>query len=536
MAYQDPNIPVLKFCGATVLSFNSTLGVGATESSMSVDLIEDCEDGDSFFADVGAPAHFQAGDFSFSGIITNLTKTQGRSGKTINVKMSDPRQLLQNCIIIIDSYLGEPIYAPNYFNVYAYYESTVINGDCSFFGTSLSDERGMPYKKIVDALSNMNPVISSPTDYDFYIDFDSLRNSGVDQLPEFYRVPGPSITILELLQNICDALGLDFYVNLDDNVISFSFIDLRDPSPDSFAAITNSYNGKATDISYGQELRNEHTKTVIFGEKVHYLAGVSIFDFYFGEEEYNGIMYPIYPIGYDVCGFWINKKITNLNITLDKPLPNNGPYTISELDIRCAMASYKAWTDRTFSSETPGTFNEAIRKNWPESINTNAAMLKNGEEAANGLGATAAAANRSTTDRAQNPAKDKTTLSLPSIDRDLNKIWSFIKNLGDTFYGKQFICPLNETICVHLTNNYGEKIFSSLPTNAGGWVEPGYPILGLKEPELSFFRTEDDRLGGFAFFNAVPTPSGSGNQESTQNYGDKPENKDSNYVAGGGTT
>jgi|LakMenEpi03Aug12_release.lakeMendotaPanAssembly.Ray.scaffolds.fasta_scaffold09169_4 hypothetical protein len=527
MPYQDNGIVKLNFCGATVLSFNSTLGLGSQESSISIDLIEDCENGDNFYADVGAPAYFQAGVFKFGGVITSTSKTQGRSGKTINVKMSDPRQLLQNSVLIIDSYLGAPIRTTNYFNVYAFFESTVANGNCGLFGAAYSDERGMPYAKILQALTSMNPTICSPTGYNFSVDFSSLYSSGAGNLPEFFKVPGPSITILDFIQNICDTLGLEFYVNLVNNWITFGFIDLKNP-PNSFSAITDAYNGRATDISYGQELRNEVTKTVIFGEKVHYLSGISVFDFYFGEEEYNGEMYPIYPAGRDECGFWIYKKIDSLNLTLDKPLPGNGPYSISELDIRAAMASFKSWSDRATYSESPGTLNAAVRANWSEAVADDKAMAKSGSAAAQGLEATAEASSRTAVDRQQGPTKSSVKLSLPSTDRDMNKVWSFVKNLGESFYGKQFICRLNQKVCVHGTENYGEKVFTDTPTSAGGWVDYGVPVLGLSEPELSFFREEDNRIGCFALFTSIG--------DSTYgefNYGNNTESSGSNYSSGG---
>jgi hypothetical protein len=37
----------IRFLGATVLSFNSTLGLGSSESTLNVDLIEDCANNSS---------------------------------------------------------------------------------------------------------------------------------------------------------------------------------------------------------------------------------------------------------------------------------------------------------------------------------------------------------------------------------------------------------------------------------------------------------------------------------------------------------
>ena len=182
----------LKFLGATVLSFNTNLGLGSSESTLNVDLIEDCEDNDSFMPNdgtilVGAPVYFNAGAFLFGGVLTNWTISQGPSGKTFNAKVVDPRQLLENTIVIVDSYVGTPIQTTNYFNVYAGYESEVLNGNCNVFGTSKSSERGMPYRKIIEKLQQMNPTICSPTGYQFTIDFSSFETAGIGSQSSFNR-------------------------------------------------------------------------------------------------------------------------------------------------------------------------------------------------------------------------------------------------------------------------------------------------------------------------------------------------------------
>jgi hypothetical protein len=79
-----------------------------------------------------------------------------------------------------------------------------------------------------------------------------------------------------------------------------------------------------------------------------------------------------------------------------------------------------------------------------------------------------------------------------------------VQNLGDTYYGKQYIANINQTICYNRSTdgqNYSQLIFSDIPTNAGGWVDEGTRVLGLTDPALTFFRQEDNRIGAFAEFN-----------------------------------
>lgn len=495
----------IKFLGATVLSFNCQLGLGSSESTLNVDLIEDCEDVPTDFflpkdesVVVGAPVYFTAGAFSFGGVLQNWTYSQGGSGRTFNVRVTDPRQLLENAVVITDSYLGPPTQGINYFNVYAYWESATLDANCLVFGDSLGGERGMPYGKVISALKNMAPIIYSPTGYSFTINF----NSFPDGLPEYYRISGPSISILQLLQDVCEVTGNEFFVDLlPGNIINIGLINLKNP-PASFGEIIASYDGVATELSYGQELRNEVTKTVLFGEQQHYLSRVDKFNYFFGEDFINGEYIPVIPWRYDECGFWISKKIDSLNLSLKRPLPTNGPYNLHELDIRSAMVSQQLWQERVMSETLNGTFNKAVRENWPEAQTNGRALLGIFNQGGGAIDA-AVNANLAVADGMNNPRRGQATANKPEFLEDLEKVWNFVKSLGDTFYGKQFITPLNQIVCVRQDPNapLAEKKFSDIPTNAGGWVDDGIPVLGLLDPELGLFREEDGRIGCFGLFN-----------------------------------
>lgn len=506
----------LVFLNATVISFNSTLGFGSQESTLSVDLVEDCETSPPQVFDprvdnviVGQPVYFATPPgtvggsdfFYFGGILTNWTVTQNNSGLVYNAKVVDPRSILENTVVIIDTYLGAPIQGKNYINVYAFYESSVLDGNCSAYGTSWCSERGMTYQKIIDALNNMlpQPIIWSPTNFQFRVDFTTFPTG----LPEYYRVPGPSISLLQLLQDVCEVLGLEFFVTMifDDGmpIIQINTISLNQ-QPSSFKYIIDSFDSIATDITYGQELRNEKTRSLIFGEQQHYLSVVQQFDFFFGEDEVTG--QPIVPFMRDGCGnFWIYKRIASLNMSLNKPFPTNGPYILSELDIRAAMSSYQLWHDRAFDINTPGSFNETLRALHPDAV-------ANLQASINTLvnGATVLNATLGVSDIANNPSKSSAYANQYSVTEDLKKIHGFLQNLGDTYYGKEYMASLNQTICYTRSTdgqNFSQLVFTDVPTNAGGWVDDGTAVLGLTDPELGFFREEDNRIGAFAQFSVA---------------------------------
>ena len=506
----------IKFLNATVLSFNTTLGLGSSESTLNVDLIEDCEADppDQFLPaynliEVGAPVYFNTAidgtGFNFGGVLTNWTVSQNGSGKTFNAKVSDPRQLLENTIVIVDSYVGPPIKQKNYFNVYSAYEREVLDGECGVFGSSGSTERGMPYKKIIDKLKQMERTICSPTGYEFTIDFNSFPQN----VPEYYSVPGPGISILQLLQDVCDVLGLEFYVNLlNGGLISIGTIDLKTP-PESFSTIIGAYNGIATELSYGEELRNEKTKALIFGEKQHYLSYVNKFEYFFGEDLIGNELKPVVPFANDKSGFWIKKRIEKLNATLFNPL-GNGPYDISELDIRAALSSYDNWRDRVLDPKSVGSFNEAIRNKYQECQKRLQEAI---EKIIQNPRIDQAAKDRRIADLYNDPRRGGAEAMKPKADQDLEAIFNFVQNLGNTYYGKQWISTLNETICPRDGENFQEKIFTSIPTNDGGWVDGDAPVLGLSEPELTFFRSDDNRVNCFALFNTDGDGNGGGAED-----------------------
>lgn len=497
----------IKFLGATVVSFNCQLGVGSTETSMSIDLVEDCEDSppDLFLPKeglivVGAPVYFTAGAFSFGGILQTWTYTQSGSGRTFNARVTDPRQLLENTAIITDTYLGPPINGINYFNVYSYWEGALLDGNCNVFGNSLGSERGMPYIKVIEALKIMNPILYSPTGYAFSINFNSFPSN----VSPHYRVATNGISLLQLLQDVCDVTGHEFYVELlPGNIITIGLINLKIPPP-SFSEVVASYNTEAIELSYGQELRNDTTKTVLFGEQQHYLSRVDKFNHFFGEDLIDGKIIPVVPYKYDNCGFWIQKTTASLSVTLNRPLPTNGPYTIHELDIRSAMASQKLWLMRVMTPSIKGTLNKAIRDTWPEGKNDMKAILDAMTRSGQTLNVTIRGRRgNQITDATIQPNRAAAQLARNEIADDLEKVWQFVKNLGDTYYGKQFITPLDQLICCVADPDaaFGDLKVSDTPTNAGGWVDDGVPVLGLIDPELNVFREEDGRIGCFAMFS-----------------------------------
>lgn len=580
----------ITFLNATVLAFNGSIGYGSQqESTLSIDLIEDCESitpegciNEQYINTsglIGSPQYFTAGDFTFGGIVTSWTKSQSTSGKIYSIKMVDPRQLLENVTLVTDTLRSpsEPyregpsstfwsrvaLLGINYFNVYEYWEGGLCISDetgeitvdkCCTFGRSQTNSQGMPYSRILWGFSSMkeldkgqqNPTIYSIPESGVQYSFEVDASTFPLNLPSYYRIPGPSITLLQLLQDACDVGGYDFYVYMekmqaddptkpDRNVIKVGLVDLK-TAPTSFSNIIDSFDGKATSISFGEELRNDITRSLIIGENVHKLSYEKDFLPYFGQDKdaKTSKLRPVVPFYLDTNGFWIAKNVNDLNIKLYSPFfEDNALYSIHELDIRCAMASFKAWLLRTMSNNTPGTFNNAIRNQFSECIINNPTWIKERLSNPEQLGILQDSLRKNLQDLYQNPTPQTSASNRPDLVKDLEIIHQWLADLGATYYGKQYLISLSDRTCVKQINyanvindlsstllldpleplypppttdinQAAEVIYTVEPTNAGGWVEPdengNITVLDLADPELQLFRTDDGRIRCFAVF------------------------------------
>jgi hypothetical protein len=585
----------IKFLGGTLISMNSRMGWGIDSSSLTVELVEDCVAGfgydafsetiqnfgpDNFIGNdieiIGGAAYFSLpapnpaapnDKFRFGGIITNWNTKLDNNGNTYSVTITDPKQILDNTIVILDSYSDLPFQHINYYNVYSAFEAGVNYGNCNVFGTANSTERGMNYRNILKGLlalaalngdtTNFRLPVYSPTtnsvgypglfklDLGFTLTTNDIYTAELSQTradsmplgPENYRITD-KLSLLELIQNICQTTGRDFYANLywdpikSENVIKLSTVNLQQPLS-SIGTIVPAYKGYSTNLAYGKELRNEKSRKLVFGDQIHYLLNTTEFTPYFGEDDFGNPIYPIRnedgafaePDGQTEsnCGFWIYIDIRKLNLSLyniildTNKVPINKLW-ISEIDIRSALSSYDLWLLRTLAkSNDPNHYSKIdnslvkILQNAP--VYKDLAMDGYTESLINVLSRgpnTAFDSSRSPVqDTFLNARRELAKANEIDIIDDLDKIHKFISNLGQTYYGKQFLTRLNKNICVTIDNEegggngFGEKIYSETPTNDGGWVDYNVPVLGLLDPNLGIFRSDDDRIKPFAMFSST---------------------------------
>jgi hypothetical protein len=318
------DVPVQKFMGATVASFDCSVDYASQPGSCNIVLIQDDTTNDLFFPGViGSPQYFSIVDsdnlpiFMYNGILESISRDTSGGDKTYKVTLTSALKILEAVTVILEGYTGYgsteeglPRYysedgyytiseedkqlgylpdgvtmtpAKSYFetsqfsfstnnanlsftgmwgkifnllNVFAAYENNYIddNGAVSVvsyagYGASSSVKGGMRADKVayaLDQLINRTEASSSRRyiggnilygtntyqicltssgyvpPYPYYYGFDII---GFVQnlfylLPEDFVIPGPSITLAEMISTLCDAANCDFIVNLDQDIIN----------------------------------------------------------------------------------------------------------------------------------------------------------------------------------------------------------------------------------------------------------------------------------------------------------------------------
>lgn len=252
------------FLGASISSFSLALGWKGTPSSLTCNLVEDDSNGDRFEpGSVGVIKTFQFGDFVYRGILQKYTQSASTSGAPLyNVILVDPRELLYGVQLILEEYSGGVFNVPNVFNVFGALEDVR-------FGNSGVNESGMPWRnivnKFVELVNTGTGMVLRGNNY--FIDLSSLP-----ALSDYYRVKGPTISLMDLINDLCDAALHDFFFSLQaGNVITLHTIDRStEPLLNTITGFVNSVEG-AVSKEVGLELRNEPCSKFLIGGPVEQL-------------------------------------------------------------------------------------------------------------------------------------------------------------------------------------------------------------------------------------------------------------------------
>ena len=547
---------------------------------------------------IGTPVYFRMGGstgsssdiFEFAGIVQAWTVDASSSANPVyTVTIVDPRIILSNLEVIVSDYAGEVGDVYNLINAYGWLESqgtscpwTAVNGayfgsPANGFGGAVNNNEGTPYVLLRNSIQKLlsgfpdpkySPygyacyrapngvsdvasdgraygMVFSPQDTNdsalvasggygpvakYYVDL-----SEIPFAPSFYRIPGPSISVLDLVSQICAETGCDYYIELLVTSTGQKCIKVRvaqratQPSLgeiESFVAATDNVIAK----NVGRELRNEPSQGFVYGGYVQTVyqqsaASSRIIQFWGYDSAKNLTVADNTSLTGREAGDWkIYLDIRPLSASMTVPIvgdsiPGYGSYgahyiEIHEKEIRMAIGGFDEWFNYAIAyNQGAGTeFGQWVRGN----LNIQGPNIHFPNFTGMGIGPDALSAallNMIGYNLAFQPDQDPTD----NRNEDLKKIHQFIVDWAETYYGKQFLVQL-PYVCYRTDSDSGQVIYSDNPTNDGGWPAQGItdvlklPCSAEGQPgeKLSFFADDTNKVTPFCRFYEIGTGVGSG--------------------------
>lgn len=529
------------------------------DSNLDQQITYDSDPGFSY-PNVGSPAYFRIGDFEYCGIIQSYTeKNSGGENPAFTVKLTDPSIILDNCQVIVDSYAGPTNNIYNLINVYGFLESLgtpspqLTLGGATFgspagaFGFAQTNSRGTPWNKVKAALSTLlsstNPLDNAyalggriyyigadpsqvgygliPSDlvnWNIPVNFENnspyIASYIIDlsELPfssDLYRISGPSVSILDLVSQICADSGCEFYTELLPvkvggailKVIKVRVISRRVQANTNIIQNFIASQEYCQNKSLGIELRNEETSVFLFGGNKTYIYEPTGLYYNYGSSVNTGVLMPYW--GTDTSGrlnqafytdqWWVNLDFNFINASLsvpvtgyDNPAVDSAINTlyVSEAELRLALGNDdEKLIDYSIRHNTPlgyyftehqellqvtnsGDLYERVMNSLPGDFYSPGSIfnLRNDADFAR--------------------------------QSDLKNIMNFINGYANEYYGKKYLVrmPYISYVYDEDTNQY---FWSDVPSPDGGWVEKtnllGYNSANESGVLLDYFTTEDGR-------------------------------------------
>ncbi len=341
--------------------------------------------------------------------------------------------------------------------------------------------------------------------------------------PSYWRLNDVSVSLLEVISQICDDAGCDYYVELlpitNAGLITSGiakFIKIRtvsrrrQPVFGQIQEFIDSTTG-TSETKLGRELRNEvTTKFVIGGPKqMVYQANQGTdpegdgqpvgFDPeaddmiipYFGVDSNNNVIIPTKDVN-DEWQFEASTTAINLQMATANAF-SGSTVTIGEKELQMALGGFDSWvswsvtkgTDISLTFASGGPVGGALAGIWDLEHFFNL-VFTHPEFVARELIASRFGVLR---------LKDS------DVDRDLNKVYDWVLTYARDFYGKKFQVRLPFT-CVRIDSESNTVVTSEEPSD-GGWTQVNN-VIGLSHPSSTtdFFSLSDGRLGNFVYFNS----------------------------------
>ena len=527
------------FLGCSVLSFTAQAGWGDQISEVTVEIVQDPCDRDKVHysnfvkqifngpdpgftePNIGAPAFFKVADFEFAGLIQSYDQKEGADGYPVfSVKLVDPRVILGKVQVIVDNYEGNVGLMHNLINVYGFLESLTTNcpalevDDMIFgapaggFGSASRTDRGIPWSNIRAALSalightqgspkntySMGGVFFRGGGAGGYGEIDTGLASAryivdlteLPDAPSYYRIQGPVISLMDLITQVCQDAGCDYYVELLPTngflVIKLRVL-VRNNQP-AIGTITNFItansiaaggHGVITD-AIGRELRSEVNNSFIIGSKQrnYYEENTaSNITPYWGRDLDGNLL----ESEYDGVDWAVKLDFRRINLSLVTPVPQvlgSDFGWVGECELRAALGDFQ-----TFVNYVSGQENASRLRDY---LKTTLGFLGRNVKARGNIQHIPIQVNVGAPDNAGNVAANN--------ERDMKTLYNWLNAYAGDFYGKKYLVKA-PWVCYGSDTDSGQTIWTNLPSTEGGWSEQT-DVLGITNPSIvaDFFKDE----------------------------------------------
>lgn len=430
---------VQTFLGLKVIDFSSSVGWNDAGSTLTVKMAP--EDGQTIESyTIGKAMDFSfKGKFTFVGFLDRVVERHSSSGITYEATLSEGKEILRNVQCVVGNFYGNKddgdCLVDNYFNVFRYYEK---NG----YGLANSNASGMSVNTFVAGVAALSSICGVRSGNERYgVDISAILTG----LPDYYRIPGPKVGLLDVVSQICDATGHMWRLVLEGKTFRIKLQSLAQDAANQKVVDsikTMAKNKKCISWDAGNEAANGVTcnfvvwggakeQTILFDRGFDtYTDPNSVIKYYWGVD-INGT--PQTKVNYEVKTYYnlLGQAYTlevmeNINIPAIgiEDIEGGNYYLTNSLELQCVMGSQEAW-EFYLELYEPGRYEniflrgardwDADRLYWSNFGGAGATTLRRDfSEKENDIGVRRAA-----------------------------RLYSYLKSYCETYWGKQFLVQVN---------------------------------------------------------------------------------------------